>query len=170
IKLKMTVLAPMPRASESAATMVKPGLLTSIRKPYWRSCQKVLMIQLPRISRAKGPEMYPAVVHRGLNTDVDGCSKTIAGGCTRIQQAPTRFNDGPFQSAIAAQTSGANCFAVNRGGWARVDWANAGINKPHNTNTVPSDQRVLCIAPPYLAAASISAVLSTILSTAVGVF
>jgi hypothetical protein len=34
IKLKMTVLAPMPRASESAATMVKPGLLTSIRAPY----------------------------------------------------------------------------------------------------------------------------------------
>ncbi len=47
IRLKMTVLAPMPRASESAATMVKPGLLTSIRRPYWMSCQKVLMVRFP---------------------------------------------------------------------------------------------------------------------------
>src|SRR6476660_2496551 len=44
IRLKMTVLAPIPRASESAATMVKPGRLTSMRKPYCKSCQKVVTI------------------------------------------------------------------------------------------------------------------------------
>src|SRR5262249_48655366 len=52
IRLKITVLAPIPSASDSAATMVKPGCLTSIRSPYWRSCQKVLMVwRLPKLKR-----------------------------------------------------------------------------------------------------------------------
>ena len=33
IKLKIAVLAPIPNASESAATAVKPGLLRSVRIP-----------------------------------------------------------------------------------------------------------------------------------------
>ena len=37
----MAVLAPMPSASASTATMVKPGLLRSIRSPYRRSRAKV---------------------------------------------------------------------------------------------------------------------------------
>src|SRR5579862_628994 len=41
ITLKMAVLAPMPRASESTATAVNAGLCHSIRLPYFKSCQIV---------------------------------------------------------------------------------------------------------------------------------
>ena len=33
IKLKMTVFAPIPKASDKAATMVKPGFFISIQQP-----------------------------------------------------------------------------------------------------------------------------------------
>ena len=35
--LKMAAFAPTPRASVNTATAVKPGLLMSERRPYWRS-------------------------------------------------------------------------------------------------------------------------------------
>ena len=35
--LKMAVFAPIPSASESSATRVKPGVFRSIRRPYRRS-------------------------------------------------------------------------------------------------------------------------------------
>src|SRR5262245_37743589 len=39
-RLKMVVLAPIPRARDIAATKVKPGFFISIRKPYRMSCHK----------------------------------------------------------------------------------------------------------------------------------
>src|ERR1700761_696569 len=36
--LKLHVVAPMPRASDSTATALNPGLAISIRHPYRRSC------------------------------------------------------------------------------------------------------------------------------------
>src|SRR5690242_4065179 len=41
--LKMVVLAPMPRARQSTATSVKPGLLTRMRTAKRKSCAKVSM-------------------------------------------------------------------------------------------------------------------------------
>src|SRR5258708_38979928 len=38
-KLEMAQFAPMPVASESTATMVKPGLAASMRTPYLMACQ-----------------------------------------------------------------------------------------------------------------------------------
>ena len=39
IRVNTAVLAPIPRASESMATNVNPGLLRSTRDAYRRSCQ-----------------------------------------------------------------------------------------------------------------------------------
>src|SRR5215472_6082505 len=41
--LKMAVFAPMPRASVSTATTVKPGALASMRNAYLKSCRSVLI-------------------------------------------------------------------------------------------------------------------------------
>ena len=42
--LKTAVLAPMPSASDSTATMVKAGLFIKIRKPKRMSCHRVFTI------------------------------------------------------------------------------------------------------------------------------
>jgi len=42
----MAVFAPMPSASESAATAVKPGLLANILVPYRRSRRSVVILCL----------------------------------------------------------------------------------------------------------------------------
>ena len=42
--VKIVVLAPMPSASESAATMVNPGLFASSRAPNFRSWKNVDML------------------------------------------------------------------------------------------------------------------------------
>src|SRR5580693_8169728 len=46
--VKIAVFAPMPRASVSTATIVKPGFLRSIRTPYFRSCKKLSTLCLSR--------------------------------------------------------------------------------------------------------------------------
>src|SRR6516164_490159 len=43
ITLKIVVLAPMPSASVSTATTVRPRFFISIRMPYRRSCRSVVM-------------------------------------------------------------------------------------------------------------------------------
>src|SRR5881396_84248 len=59
----MAVFAPMPRASESTTTVVKPELLASIRKPKRKSCRNASMIssfdyQLLHVSSTTGVGMY----------------------------------------------------------------------------------------------------------------
>src|SRR5947207_15355639 len=49
IKLKMTVLAPMPRASDNAATIVNAGFFRSIRQPYSRSCQRFFITHVESV-------------------------------------------------------------------------------------------------------------------------
>jgi hypothetical protein len=44
--LKIAVFAPTPKARESTATIVKPGLFQSTRSPYRISCNNVV-IQTP---------------------------------------------------------------------------------------------------------------------------
>src|SRR5580658_4867484 len=44
--VKMAVFAPMPRASVSIETMVKLGDFAKTRRPYRRSCQRVIMEHL----------------------------------------------------------------------------------------------------------------------------
>src|SRR5713101_3488904 len=39
IKLKMELLAPIPKANVRTATTVKPGLFASVRQPYRKSCK-----------------------------------------------------------------------------------------------------------------------------------
>src|SRR5215813_7430676 len=48
-RVKITLLAPMPRVSESTATRVKAGFFISMRAAYFKSCQKVSM-EIPLIA------------------------------------------------------------------------------------------------------------------------
>ena len=49
--LKIAVLAPMPSARVSVATIVKVGCFSSIREPYCRSCHKVSIDLNPHMVR-----------------------------------------------------------------------------------------------------------------------
>src|SRR5487761_803821 len=53
IRLKIAVLAPMPSASVSTATAVKPGDLRNMRTPYRRSCDRVSITLHPHWSRLR---------------------------------------------------------------------------------------------------------------------
>src|ERR1700685_1831623 len=46
VSVKMAVLAPIPRPSDSRATAVNPGLRASVRAPYFRSCQRSIILVL----------------------------------------------------------------------------------------------------------------------------
>src|SRR5260370_1527734 len=46
IQGKIDALAPMHKANVVTTTKVKPGLLSSVRRLYRKSCQKVSMIRL----------------------------------------------------------------------------------------------------------------------------
>src|SRR5258708_6579465 len=63
IQVKIVALAPMPKANVATTTKVKPGLLSSVRRLYRKSCQKVSMIRLFLLS-----------------TSIDGTSD-LANGC-----------------------------------------------------------------------------------------
>ncbi len=53
-KLKMTVLAPIARASVSTTTNEKDGWRSAVRAPYRKSCQRVRMTPSPRGARDSG--------------------------------------------------------------------------------------------------------------------
>src|SRR5258708_15217823 len=46
IQVKIVAFAPMPNANVVTTTNVKPGLLSSVRRLYRKSCQGVSMIRL----------------------------------------------------------------------------------------------------------------------------
>ena len=52
--VKIAVLAPMPRASESRAIEVKPGDLRSWRRPNLMSCTRYSSHSVPRLRGFRG--------------------------------------------------------------------------------------------------------------------
>src|SRR6266446_95191 len=62
IQVKIVALAPMPKANVVTTTKVKPGFLSSVRRLYRKSCQKVSMIRL-----------FP------LSTPIDSASDLVNG-------------------------------------------------------------------------------------------
>src|ERR1035441_4932760 len=58
-RLNMAEFAPMPSASESTATVVKPGVFRNIRNAYWMSDSKA-----PSFERAEYATRMPAVQAR----------------------------------------------------------------------------------------------------------
>ena len=61
IRLKMAVLAPMPRAREKIATKAKAGLLRNMRRPKRSSCHKVSITKSPSF---RGSQILDDCVNR----------------------------------------------------------------------------------------------------------
>src|SRR5271154_5648872 len=58
----MAVFAPMPRASVSIATTVKAGDLAKTRRPYRKSCHRVIMLMQHLAEDARCPGQCPGRV------------------------------------------------------------------------------------------------------------
>src|SRR5262249_25364101 len=95
--VKIVVLAPTPRASDSTATAANPGFLRIVRKAYRASCQSVSMAAafLPTFDEDRGPRVRngptePFFEHRSLHSW--GCRSRDGPIFTRVQHKPPTLN------------------------------------------------------------------------------
>src|SRR5262245_20907703 len=77
--LKMAVLAPIPSASVSTATVVNPRCLASIRTPNRRSCQSMSVASAAR----DWPRRQQATCHAGAGAPRPGATSAAHPACAR---------------------------------------------------------------------------------------
>src|SRR5690348_4224711 len=126
IRLKMAVFAPMPSASVTMATKVKPGVLRSWRKANFKSFMSFVSQRNHRIDSHRATRRKPGG-DQGRATEKDcndGVNRKV-GWADTIEQARHQTRDGKSSQEPGEQTDSNNRKALPKNHRQHVDLLSA---------------------------------------------